>query len=145
MPDVLADPAITVSFVVSMDQTNLGAFQSCEGLGCEVTVEQRESGGNNGFVYQLPGPLRYTNIRLTRPVDSQSATIAQMFAGMASGVTRSTMTIQAMAANGDVVCTWQLQEAFPVRWTGPSLNVGSPGVATETLEIAHHGFLPLSH
>ena len=28
-----------------------------------------------------------------------------------------------------------------VRWTGPSLNPDSPKVATETLEIAHHGFL----
>jgi len=30
----------------------------------------------------------------------------------------------------------------PVRWTGPSLNVESPKIATETIEIAHHGFLP---
>jgi hypothetical protein len=29
----------------------------------------------------------------------------------------------------------------PVRWTGPSLNPDSPKVATETVEIAHHGFL----
>ena len=142
MSDVLADPALSICFIVKMDQTDLGAFQSCDGLGCEVVVEQRESGGNNGFVYQLPGPLRYTNIRLTRPIDSQSARIAKMFSGMATAVTRSTLTIEAMTPNGDVVCTWQLQEAFPVRWTGPSLNVSSPGVATETLEIAHHGFLP---
>ena len=142
MSDVMADPAVSICFIVKMDQVDLGAFQSCEGLGCEVSVEPRESGGNNAFVYQLPGPLRYTNVRLTRPIDSQSARIAQMFAGMANSVTRSTLTIEAMTANGDVVCTWQLQEAFPVRWTGPSLNVASPGVATETLEIAHHGFLP---
>jgi hypothetical protein len=30
----------------------------------------------------------------------------------------------------------------PVRWTGPALNLDSPKVATETIEIAHHGFLP---
>ena len=29
----------------------------------------------------------------------------------------------------------------PVRWTGPSLNPDSPKVATETIEIAHHGFV----
>ena len=27
-----------------------------------------------------------------------------------------------------------------VRWSGPSLNLDSPKVATETVEIAHHGF-----
>ena len=31
---------------------------------------------------------------------------------------------------------------IPVRWTGPSLNPESPKVATETVELAHHGFLP---
>jgi hypothetical protein len=29
-----------------------------------------------------------------------------------------------------------------VRWTGPSLNLDSPKAAMETIEIAHHGFLP---
>ena len=32
--------------------------------------------------------------------------------------------------------------SIPVRWTGPSLNAESPKIATETIEIAHHGFLP---
>ena len=37
--------------------------------------------------------------------------------------------------------TWTLTGVIPVRWTGPSLSVDSPKVATETLELAHHGFL----
>jgi hypothetical protein len=28
-----------------------------------------------------------------------------------------------------------------VRWSGPQLSPDSPKVATETLELAHHGFL----
>ena len=36
---------------------------------------------------------------------------------------------------------WGLLDVVPVRWTGPSLNVESPKVATETIEIAHHGFI----
>jgi hypothetical protein len=31
---------------------------------------------------------------------------------------------------------------IPVRWSGPQLSLDSPKVATETLELAHHGFLP---
>ena len=31
---------------------------------------------------------------------------------------------------------------LPVRWTGPSLNPDSAKVAMETIELAHHGFLP---
>ena len=40
------------------------------------------------------------------------------------------------------VFTWTLRGVIPVRWQGPSLSVESPKVATETLELAHHGFLP---
>ncbi|NEA77389.1 phage tail protein, partial [Streptomyces sp. SID13588] len=28
----------------------------------------------------------------------------------------------------------------PVSWQGPSLDPANPGVATEVLEITHHGF-----
>ena len=46
-----------------------------------------------------------------------------------------------MSADGkEVVAKWSLNGVVPVRWTGPSLNLDSPKVFTETLEIAHHGF-----
>ena len=49
-----------------------------------------------------------------------------------------------MTGDRKVVATWGLVGVIPVRWTGPSLNLDTPKVATETLEIAHHGFLPRS-
>jgi phage tail-like protein len=45
-----------------------------------------------------------------------------------------------MSGDGKVVATWELDGVVPVRWSGPSLNLDSPKVATETVEIAHHGF-----
>jgi phage tail-like protein len=56
-------------------------------------------------------------------------------------VKRRTATIQVMSGDGTVVATWSLDGVVPVRWTGPTLNFDSPKVATETVEIAHHGFL----
>ena len=44
--------------------------------------------------------------------------------------------------DGEIVASWWLDGVIPVRWSGPSLNLDSPKVATETLELAHHGFLP---
>ena len=46
----------------------LGTFNSCEGLGVEVVLEQREEGGNNGFVWQLPTRMKYSNVKLSRPL-----------------------------------------------------------------------------
>jgi len=136
------DPAISVFFLVSIDDKELGAFNSCEGLGIEVVLEQREEGGNNGFVWQLPTRLKYSNVKFSRPLGPDTVKIARWFSSMASGVTRKTATIVAMRGDETVVARWALQDVVPVRWSGPSLNLDSPKVATETIEIAHHGFLP---
>ena len=53
---------------MTIDDKDLGTFNSCEGLGVEVVLEQREEGGNNGFVWQLPTRLKYTNVKLSRPL-----------------------------------------------------------------------------
>ncbi len=142
MPATDDDPAVSVCFAVSIDDNSLGAFNSCEGLGCEVVLEQREEGGNNSMVWQLPTRLKYSNIKLTRPVGKDTAQITKWFASMVNGVKPKTATISAMTADGQVVAEWGLLGVVPVRWTGPSLNLDSPKVATETVEIAHHGILP---
>ena len=135
------EEAVAVFFSVSIDGENFGAFLSCEGLGCEFVVEQREEGGNNGWVWQFPTRIKYTNIKLSRPVTKDTIKIAQWFAEMASGVKRKTATIEARNAQNTVIAQWGLMDVVPVRWTGPQLNVDSPKIATETLELAHHGFL----
>jgi phage tail-like protein len=141
------DPAVSVRFVVTLDDMNLGEFNSCEGLGAEVVLEQREEGGNNGFVWQLPTRMKYPNIKLSRPLTKSTEQVASWFsATLASRAARSqtgrtTGYIQAMTGDGETVATWGLLDVVPVRWTGPSLNLESPKVATETVEIAHHGFV----
>lgn len=135
------DPAVSVCFVVKIDDQSLGAFNGCEGLGCEVVIEQREEGGHNGAVWQLPTRLKYPNIKLTRPVTKDTEKVAKWFNSVATGVGRKTASITAMTLDGTEVYSWSLMDVVPVRWTGPSLNPDSPKVATETVEIAHHGFL----
>ena len=135
-----SDPALSVCFAVKIDDNDLGTFNSCEGLGCEVVIEQREEGGNNAFIWQLPSRLKYTNVKFSRPLGKDTAKVAKWFASMTSGVKRRTATIQVMSGDGTVVATWELDGVVPVRWSGPSLNLDSPKVATETVEIAHHGF-----
>lgn len=135
------EEAVAVCYVVKIDDENTWAFSSCDGLGCEVVMEQREEGGNNGFVWQLPTRVKYSNIKLSRPVTQDSVKITGWIAGLAGGVKRKTATIEARTLSGTVIARWSLLDVVPVRWTGPQLSADSPKVATETLELAHHGFL----
>lgn len=134
------EPAVSVCFAVTIDDMQLGTFNSCEGLGVEVVLEQREEGGNNGFVWQLPTRLKFTNIKLTRAVCSDTSEVMAWLSSMSTGFTPKTANISALTAERTVVASWGLLGVIPVRWTGPSLNLDSPKVATETLELAHHGF-----
>lgn len=135
------DVGVSLYFAVKVDYQDLGTFSSCEGLGVEVVVEQREEGGNNGFVHQLPGRLKYTNVKLSRPLDAESKKVAAWFAAMNGHVERTLGHIQALNPAGQLVAEWTLDGVIPVKWSGPSLNVETSKVAMETLELAHHGFL----
>ncbi|MFC5730657.1 MULTISPECIES: phage tail protein [Nocardioides] len=136
------ETAVSVCYKVTIDGRDLGSFSSCEGMGVEVVMETREEGGNNGYVWQLPSRLKFPNVKFSRPLGKQTSQITSWIAEMVTGYQRHTATIEAMTANGTVVATWSLNEVVPVRWTGPQLSPDQPKVLTETLEIAHHGFIP---
>jgi phage tail-like protein len=141
MANVTEDPAVATRFKVVVTHHDLGSFTSCEGLGAEVVLEQREEGGNNVFVHQLPVRMKYTNVKLTRAVNADSAKVAKWFASMEGEIERTTAEITALGVDGQKITSWTLTGVIPVRWQGPSLNAETSKVATETLELAHHGFL----
>ncbi|WP_030911926.1 phage tail protein [Streptomyces sp. NRRL F-5126] len=134
------DPGSTIFFTLSIDGESLGFFNGCEGLSSEVEVEDRQEGGNNGFVWRLPTRVTFSTIRLTRPLTAETASVAAWISSITTGVQRPTAEISALRADGSLVARWGLLDVLPVRWQGPSLDPANPSVATEVLEITHHGF-----
>jgi phage tail-like protein len=135
------DPAVSVCFLVSIDYMMLGAFNSCEGLAIEVVTETREEGGNNGMVWTLPTRIKYSNIRLTRPLTWQSSLTTGWFRTYARHTQRHTAVIEAHTSDNIPIGVWALDGVLPVKWSGPKLGPMDNTVATETLELAHQGFL----
>src|SRR5262245_59581253 len=89
------DWALTVRYVVSLDNAELGEFATCEGLGIEVVMETREEGGNNDFAWSLPTRLKYPNIKLTRPLSADAAKVVRWIAGIVESSKRSNGKIEA--------------------------------------------------
>lgn len=54
-----------------------------------------------------------------------------------SEVEKRDLTISLLNQNHEPILTWKLQNAFPVKLSGPVLNACSSEVAMETLELAH--------
>lgn len=134
------DPGSTIWFSLTIDGESLGHFNGCEGLSTQVEIAQHQEGGNNGFVWQLPTRVTFSNIRLTRPLTPDTAKVAKWISSLQTGITRPTAQITALRADGSQVAQWGLIDVLPVSWQGPTLNPDNPAVATEVLEIAHHGF-----
>lgn len=137
----MADPATGIRFEVRIDGVDLGSFTACEGLGAEYEVFEYQEGGQNAYVHRLPGRLKYSTVRLTRPVDESSGRLAAWFSSFQQSVKRHTASISAFDGQGNQIAQWNLGGLYPARWTGPGFSAEGNAVAKETLELAHNGFL----
>ena len=123
------------------DYGSLGSWSKCDGLTVEYEIQEYQEGGQNNYVHRLPGRCKYQNVKLTRPLDKSSADVASWVAGQRTKVKRSNAEIAVLDPAGEVVVQWNLTDVYPVKWSGPSLDATGNQIATETLEIAHNGFL----
>ena len=135
------DAAGLAQFAVEVDGIALGRFSTCEGLQAEYTFEEVMEGGNNAFVYRLPGRIKYQNVKLSRPLSKETGKSAKWFTSFANGkAKRGTAKVTVFGADLKPIGSWTLQSVFPARWTGPNFTAETNGVAKETLELAYHGF-----
>jgi phage tail-like protein len=140
--------ATAATFLVEVDDQPIGRFHEVSGLSVEVGVDTVEEGGQNHFVHKLPGRMSWPNVVLKRGLTETDNLLAWLnkssgdgFAGQQNKVTRSTLAVVLVAADGHTrLRAWNFEGAFPVKWTGPSFAYSSSDAADEELEIAHHGF-----
>lgn len=129
-------------FLVEIGSEVVANFQECSGLTMEVEVQEYVEGGNNEFVHKLPGRMKYSNITLKRGISDnpQFASWRPKVEGGKITVERKNLSIILFDVSGATVKTWQVAEAYPVKWTGPDMRATSADVAIETLELAHQGW-----
>jgi phage tail-like protein len=140
----MGDPAVSIAYKITIDGLiPLGIWTKIEGLGFEYQVTEYREGGVNGYTHKILGPCKYTNLRLTRPVDSTSDFLMLWLQSQLIKVIPQTMSITAMTAGGTEVTTWNLSGVTPVKWNGPILDVLSNNVSTETLEVTYQEIIGL--
>ncbi len=139
----MSESGLGLRFQVKIDGRSFGHWQKCDGLAVEYDIHEYKEGGENSFVHRLPGRVNYPNIRLTRPVDSDSSSVSAWVASLQVRMVPSTCEISVLDPSGESVAQWTLAGVYPIRWTGPTLDVSSNQWATETLELSHNGFLPI--
>ncbi|HTT90424.1 MAG TPA: phage tail protein [Acidimicrobiales bacterium] len=138
---------VTPMFLFEVDGVQIGVFQEVSGLELTVAVKEYEEGGENGFVHKFPGRSSWPNVVMKAGITNSDALFQWVskssgdgFAAAGNKITRCTGAITALGTDGTRLRSWDIQGAFPVRWSGPRFNAGSTEALQEELEIAHHGF-----
>jgi phage tail-like protein len=135
-----ASLGLALHFEVVIDDFDLGTWSKCEGLVVKFDVIDHANSVDD-YVHRMPGATNYENIRLTRGVTQVSNSVSAWLSAQRRAPTKGTGAITLMDSSRTAVMVWELFGVLPVRWAGPTLDVGASQVAMETLELAHEGFL----
>ena len=142
-----AQRVTAATFLMEGDGVEIGRFMEGGGLQVDIGVEEVEEGGENSYVHKLPGRMTWPNITLKRGITQNDSLLqwlnkssGEQFASAGNKLARSTAAITLIGPSGGRLRAWEFDGAFPVKWTGPQFATGSTDMATEELEIAHHGF-----
>jgi phage tail-like protein len=133
------DPALTMGFLVKAGFDKIGLFQEASGLTVEYDVYTHEEGGETGFVHKFRGRAKHPNLVLKRGVTHEK-NLSDWFFECKDQTKRRNISIELIGKDLKTIRAWAFTGAFPVKWTGPTMNAGQAGPAIEQLEIVHQGF-----
>lgn len=126
-------------FVVDIDGKPAGAFTECTLPTLEWEIEVVKEGGLNGYVHQLPGRRKSAKLTLKNGVGTSVLLKWYLTMLEAGGVMdqfeRRSVTVSMLDSHLAPVMRWHMEEAYPMKWSGPSLKTDDNSIAIQTLEL----------
>lgn len=86
-----------------------------------------------------PGILKYSNVTLKRGTTDSPLFMDWMTELKNGTVNRKTIVITLVDDEGKDSASWQLEKAWPTKYTAPDFNATSNEVAIESLELVCEG------
>lgn len=134
----------TSRYFVKITEDIKGIFSDVSGLQMETEIFEYAEGGNLSHVHRFPGQTKVGNITLKRGV-VRGNELFKWYQRIVNGqMDLRPLTITILEASYEPLITWELQNAFPCKWSGPQFTAGTDVVAVESVEFAHMGVLTVS-
>jgi phage tail-like protein len=136
-----SDPYGNFNFLVEIDGIVRAAFHEVSGVDSSVDIiEHRE--GALPPMRKFPGQVKYSNIVLkwgiADDLDLYNWHIQWVTGDPAA--TRRTGSVVLYDRQGKTeLARWNFTNAWPAKYTAPSLNAEGNDIAIETMELAHEG------
>ena len=132
------------NYQVEIDGLEAGGFSEVTGFDASIDVIEYREGDMTQTPIKVPGLKKYGNITLKQGLVDSMVLYEWMTAGLEGDVERKTLTITLLDIAGSPAASWQVINAWPVKYTAPDFNATSSEVAIESLEIAHEGMTRVS-
>jgi phage tail-like protein len=130
---LLTNPAFR--FIVDVGGKAQAAFTECTLPSIEWEVEEVKEGGLNTFTHQLPGRRKAGRVSLKNGV-GKSELMDWYIQTMGEQFSRRAVTITLLDVAHKPVMAWNLDDAYPIKWSGPQLKSDANAVAIQTLDLA---------
>ncbi len=131
-------------FAVEIEGIVVASFKECSGLNGEIQVETYREGGLNDYEHKFPGLATYGNLTLKSGVASAMDFWRWFYRTTMGTIEKKQVSV--ILYNHDLddgkrgeAMRWNLLNAFPVKWEGPTLSASDANVVVQSLELAHHG------
>jgi phage tail-like protein len=122
----------------------IGQFREVSGLDTESEIiEQKEVDANGRpVIVKVSGNPKWSNIELKRGVDTNKSLYEwrRMVEDEGPDKARTDCTLELLDYDGSPIASYSITQAWPVKYTGASMNAGSNEIAVEGITLAHEGF-----
>ncbi len=140
-----ADPDIVFSFYVEIDGIACCRFAEATGLEWKVEVESIPVGGNNRHKINLVGQGSYSPLVLKKGFFAGSGMFHEwlkrtMSPNPKSKSSQVSISLVVTSEAGDEIGRFNLFNAFPTSWKGPSFNATENAIGFEEIEVTYEYF-----
>lgn len=139
------DPLLGLRFSLQLGQVEVAWFRECSPIVVETETYEYAEGGLNSYTHKLPVRTKYSNITLKRGMDETQALYDWYIKAASGQISRQNISIIIYDSEQNNKRQWDLQNAYPCKWTGPELKAETGAIAIESVEIAHEGLLPAAN
>ncbi|HMY84541.1 MAG TPA: phage tail protein [Saprospiraceae bacterium] len=144
---------LSFQFSVTIDGETL-SFSEASGLHSEMVVEELRVGGRNDRVYSLPVRVKNTNLVLKRAFNTNIKPsnkvernkplytdwinkVLYEDGNLNVRLELKNIVVKLLDPKGNELMSWEIEGAYPVKWSISNLNATENNVAVETIEFAY--------
>jgi len=131
---------VKFAFQVKWDDAEF-VFSEVTGLTAETQVIEYRGGSSiTNSTVKMPGLLKYSNVTLKKGMFKDDKAMWEKFKALnMNTIKRATILISLLDEGKEVVMSWTLLNAFPVKLTITDMKSDANEIALESIELAHEG------